>query len=378
MKKSPTDEPVLFLLSSFSIGGSERKTVRIVNELHRRGRKVHLSYLNPPTTLLSSINEDIPIVDLGRKGKISFASIKALRSIIKQAAISKIVCINLYPLIYALAARILLPADKKPRVILTVNTTEHSDAKSRLAMFLYAPLMRRVEKIIFGCRAQLEIWCSRYGLQKEKSGVIYNGVDSEKFMPASADDKVGRSMHGATISDEDFLIGNVGQLRPVKNQLELIKALALLSSTLPYARLIIVGDGSERDRLEDAVRERGLSDRVTFLGELKDVRPILKVIDLFVVSSISETFSNAALEAMSTGKAVILSDRGGAREMVQHGVDGYLYEQGEVRILAALIERLAVDHNGRQLIGTNARRTVLRKFTFDRMVNDYQEVLFAK
>jgi len=366
---------VLFLSSSLTIGGSERKTVRVANELHRQGWDVHVAYLNPPTTLARELDSAIPVKHLQRKGKFSFIAVKRLRAYIRQARCSTVLCINLYPLIYAMAARMFLFAREKPQVIQMINTTKHASKKDRAAMLIFRPLIKRVEKVVFGCRAQLDLWCRRYGLDPEKCTFIYNGVDDTKFSPEPASENPTLD-DGELLADErGFLIGSIGQLRPVKNQIELILALARMKDTLPEARLIIIGDGSERDALQLAAEQHGLSERVSFLGQVDDVRPVLGEIDLFVLPSISETFSNAALEAMAMGKAVILSDTGGAREMVQDGVTGYVYHQGDIGALADLIVGLANDSAARGEMGERARALVLRKFSFERMMDDYRRIL---
>jgi glycosyltransferase involved in cell wall biosynthesis len=364
--------PVLFLLSSLIVGGSEGKAVRVANELHRRGRDVHVAYLNPPTTLLAKLDQHIPVIHLGRKGKLSFAAIRTLRDYLRRAGISRVVCVNLYPLLYAQAARGTLPSATRPSVIQLVNRTEHVGRKARAAMLLYAPLLRRAEKIIFGCQAQLELWRARYRLDEARCHVIYNGVDERKF---AAEGRTRPSVPGLRLDGTEFVIGTVGTLRKQKNHAELIAALAHLQVPHGIFRAIIVGEGPERSSLEQQIRELGLEDRVSLLGELEDVRPILEIIDVFVLTSITETFSNAALEAMSMGRAVILSDTGGAREMVEHGTSGYVYPPGDIATLAALLERLARDAETRRVLGAGARSTVLEKFTNARMLVEYEQSL---
>jgi len=367
--------PVLFLLNALGIGGSERKTVGVVNALHRSGLNVHLAYLDARTPLLKTIDKGVPVVYLGRRGKLSFAAIKTLRAHIRREGISRVVCVSLYPFLYAKAAIGLISPRRKPSVILMVNATDNFGRKARMQMLVYRPLLRRAHTVVFGCRAQLKLWLNRYRLDEQKCDVIYNGIDEVKFSPGAAGDGPGPSELKFDLRDTDFVIGAIGTLWSNKNHIELVTALAHLKDTLPNARLIIAGEGPERERLEVAAKASGLSNRVSLLGELDDVRPILKGMDLFILPSISETFSNAALEAMAMEKVVILSDTGGMPEMVRHGVDGFCYEQGNIGALVALIEQLAADPDKRRTIGRKAREAVAKRFTFTRMVDDYRRLL---
>jgi len=363
-----TRRPVLFVLNALGIGGSERKTVNVVNALHCRGQNVHLAYLDPRIPLLKMIDRRVPVTFLRRQGKLSLTAIWKLRRYIVRERISKIVCVSLYPFLYAEAAIALLPSSRRPSVILMVNLTEHPRRKDQLQMLLYGPLMRRAEKVIFGCQAQQEIWARRYGLLSDRCGVIYNGIDVERFSPDTTTDFSGKSV---VREAADFVIGAIGTLWPNKNHIELIYALSKLKSKVPNARLVIAGEGPERSRLEAEIAERGLERSVVLLGEVEDVRPVLDAMDVFVLPSISETFSNAALEAMAMRKAVVLSNTGGIPEMVRNGVDGYLYDRGDVQALVEIIVRLAIEPGLRVAIGAKARETVLSRFTFERMVDEY-------
>ena len=367
--------PVLFLISTLDIGGSERKTVRIANELYRRGWNIHLAYLNAPTTLLDRLSKGLPVTCLGRKGKLSFTAIRALHSYIRREEITRIVCVNLYPLIYASAARSLLWPRRRPPVVLMVNTTEYIGLKARTQMLLYRHLVRHAQNVIFGCDAQLKLWRDRYVLRPEICSVIYNGVDETKFAPGKASVKFDKESLGVDLEDSDFVIGAVGQLRSEKNHIELITALAKLKDTVPSAKLVIVGGGEERERLVAATKANGLNDRVSLPGQYEDVRPILKRMDVFVLPSVSETFSNAALEAMSMGKTVILTDTGGAREMLQNGVNGFFYKSGNTDFLVSLVEQLATNPETIRSIGKRARETVLERFSFTRMACEYEQML---
>jgi glycosyltransferase involved in cell wall biosynthesis len=365
------DAPALFLLNALGIGGSERKTVNVINALHARGLNVHLAYLDPRTPLLKKIDEGIPVTFLARKGKFSISAAKTLRGYILRKRVSRVVCISLYPYLYAKAAIALLPVRSRPTITLMVNATEHETRKARLQMALYTPMMHRADKIVFGCEAQRDIWIRRYKFDADKCEIIYNGIDTDRFQPRI----VSRIVSGFVRNKGDIVIGAVGTLWPNKNHIELVSLIAHLKNHSPGVRLLLAGEGVERDHLEQAAADWGVADRVTLLGEVEDIRPVIDLMDIFVLPSISETFSNAALEAMAMEKAVILSNTGGIPEMVKHSVDGFLYQRGDLPALAALIEELAAAPERREEIGRRARETVLQRFTFDRMVDEYQRLL---
>jgi glycosyltransferase involved in cell wall biosynthesis len=135
-----------------------------------------------------------------------------------------------------------------------------------------------------------------------------------------------------------------------------------------------VGTGPEINECKAMTKELGLLDRITFLDEVKDVGPILSASDIFVLTSETETFSNAALEAMSMERPVVITDVGGAREMIDAGLNGFLFAPGDIDCLVASIKNI-IDNGLVAEMGRQARRTVLERFTFRRMVNEYRSIL---
>lgn len=374
MVKNMPKLPTLFLLSNLCIGGSERKTVRAVNALHRRGLDVHLGYLNGPETLRSDIDPAVPVTCLERRGKFSWRTVLRLRDYVQRHGIARIVCVNLYPLLYVSALRLVM-GRRAPSYLVTVNTTHFVSVKEASSMILYAPLMRRADGIVFGCDYQLGLWVDKYRLPRDKCTHLYNGVDENFYSPSVMGATASALRESFKLSDNDFVVGAVGQLRPEKHQRDLIVAVHRLREDGVQAVALIIGGGPEEAALKRLAGELEIEAHVRFLGEQRDVRPALTAMDVFVLTSLSETFSNAALEAMAMGKPVVLSDVGGAREMVWPGVNGYLFEKANVSDMVSVLRVLADDGSARQRMAECARRIAVDQFSFSRMVDEY-EALF--
>jgi glycosyltransferase involved in cell wall biosynthesis len=128
-----------------------------------------------------------------------------------------------------------------------------------------------------------------------------------------------------------------------------------------------------------AAEMAGVIDRVIFPGVLKDVRPAVSAMDVFVLPSRAvETFSNAALEAMSLARPVVLSNIGGAAEMVEHGKSGYLFEIEDSAVLAELLIELYDSEPMRDRIGQAARLRVMKQFHFEAMLDGYKALLDSR
>lgn len=364
--------PILFLLSSLCIGGSERKSVRVVNALRLRGVDVHLAYLNGPETLLPDIDPSVPLINLQRKGKLSWPAVRRLDSYVKKHRISKIICVNLYPMLYVSALRFIMRG-RGLACVVAINTTDFHSAKESAEMTLYAPLLRRTDQIVFGCEYQQGYWTERYRLPKSRCGYIYNGVDDKLYMPVSNNADAASLRESFGFGVDDFIIGTVGQLRPEKGHQTLLETVKLLRSRGIKASAIIVGGGPEESALKKMCADLAIEPYVRFLGEVRDVRPALSTLDVFTLTSVAvETFSNAALEAMAMGKPVVLSDIAGAREMVWEGVNGHLFPKADTGLLTSILHKLSESNSLRQQMGREARRIAVEKFSFDRMVDNYE------
>jgi glycosyltransferase involved in cell wall biosynthesis len=362
----------LFLLSSLCIGGSERKMVRIANALCDRGRKIHVGYFSEPETLLEEIDQRIPVVNFHRTGKYSVGATLRLKRYVLEHGISQIVCVNLYPLLYASALRLWLSNVYR---VVCVNTTRHVDFKDRLFMMLYAPLVRQSHRVVFGCRAQQDEWLNRYRLHRARCEYIYNGVDLTRFSPRAVMESKQELCRKYGLGADNFLVGSVTHLTAMKQPKDLIQAVEGLRAKRIPVQAIIVGEGEQRTDLERFVRLSELGDAVFFLGEMRDVRPALAMMDAFVLTSVSETFSNAALEAMAMSKPVVLSRVGGAEEMVVDGKNGYLFEKGDVDSLTEVLLRMTRDKQSTMEVGMRGRETVEAEFSFPVMVDHYEALL---
>jgi glycosyltransferase involved in cell wall biosynthesis len=364
---------VMFVLSSLAVGGSERKITRMANRLREEGVQVSLACLNGPYTIESTVRRDVPLRKLERRGKFSFSAVWRLRKLILQDRPATVIAVNLYQALYVACATSLL--SHRPRTVALVNTSTFRGR--RLLKRLYQFVLGRFDRTVHGSQAQRDFWLSGDRRAHENSSVIYNGVDSAHFEPVVAHEDAKRLRARLGVGAESLLIGTVGRMRPEKNQEVLLTTLRRLRVARVDAHLVFAGDGPLRDFLERRARELEVADRVSFIGELEDVRPVLTALDIFVLPSTAvESFSNAALEAMAIGRPVILSDIGGAREMIDDGVEGYVVSSTELAArLPALIAALYSDRRKRLQMGQSARRRAETRFSVGAMLAAYRALL---
>ncbi|HKS54580.1 MAG TPA: glycosyltransferase [Steroidobacteraceae bacterium] len=364
----------LFVLSSLARGGSETKVVRVVNSLRARGISTGVAYLNAPEDLRAELDPAVPAWHLERRGKLSLSAIGALRSIVRNHKPDVVLAVNLYPVLYIAGA--VLGMTKRPRTVGLINTSEFR-AGTQWQASLYRPLLRRFDRTVYGSESQRVHWQSMLRYPSERSMVLYNGVDPAHFAPDETDVRRNEERRRLGVPPHGFVVGTVGRMAPEKNQAVLIDAVAELRRRGIEASLLFIGDGALRGELEQRATALGIRQHAIFAGKVSDVRPALCAMDVFVLPSTQvETFSNAALEAMAMGKAVVLSEIGGATEMVSNGIDGFTLDRTQLDSrLVPLLAELHAKKELRERIGTAARERVLREFSQSGMVAGYATLI---
>jgi L-malate glycosyltransferase len=197
--------------------------------------------------------------------------------------------------------------------------------------------------------------------------VIPNAVDHNRFYPRENPQLRLRYAH----PDEKLLL-HISNFRPIKRIEDVIRIFAKVSEKVG-SRLLMVGDGPERSSAFELASELGISGRVAFLGSFPRIEELLAVCDLFLLPSIAESFGLAALEAMASGVPVIASNIGGIPEVVQDGVNGFLFNTYDVDGMAESAIKLLTDSALHQQFSKAARECAVKNFSDTTIVPMYMK-----
>jgi glycosyltransferase involved in cell wall biosynthesis len=192
--------------------------------------------------------------------------------------------------------------------------------------------------------------------------VIRNGIDTERF------NHTGPHAGGPAML--------VGRLSPEKDVSNLLRATALAVCELPAFRLEIAGDGACLPALRAEAESLGLKERVSFLGEVRDVASLLRRASLYVLPSLTEGISLTLLEAMAVGLPVVATHVGGNSEVVADGETGLMVPAQDPAALARAMVRILRDPVQGEVLGRAGRERVEKRFDVRRMVAEY-EALYA-
>ncbi len=366
----------IFVASQLPHGGAERHAMAIMNGLAERGHECHavsIKYGYGGGKL-----DRIRLRDGGTVRCLNAARYLDRRAVADFAAHiscirpSVVVAANPFALMYSWFA--LRRSGVRAPLAVTFHTTLLPGVKEWLQMLYYRPLFWSADCLVFVCETQRRHWLRR-GVFARRNEVIYNGVDTEEFRDRWSPEERGKLRRALGFSDGDFVIGISAFLRPEKNHVQMVEAIARLRNRGVPARALMIGDGEMRATIEARARELAVDRHVVITGLQREVRPYIATCDVVALCSDTvETFSLAALEAMALGRPVVHSEIGGAGEMIRPGENGFLFPIGDTE---ALVDRLArlLNRVDRERMGRRGRKTVETRFSEYAMVDRYERML---
>jgi len=206
----------------------------------------------------------------------------------------------------------------------------------------------------------------RFDIKKDIE-VIPNFIDLERFKKSNKG-----HFKKAICPDGEKVVVHVSNFREVKRVPEVVSVFNHVLEHDIKAKLLLVGDGPDRQRAEQRCRDLGICDQVRFLGKQDQVEDILSIADLFLIPSGSETFGLAALEAMSCSVPVISSNIGGLPEVNIHGETGYLCDLDDIDCMGNYAVKILSDKNLHKKLSKNARKQA-KTFEMSKVITQYEE-----
>jgi glycosyltransferase involved in cell wall biosynthesis len=201
----------------------------------------------------------------------------------------------------------------------------------------------------------------------EQNAVVVNGIASKEISRAMSESPVRRD--SLALTADDVVLGCISRFDPIKRLEVLLATVQRLVGRLPRVTLLLVGAGTEEDRIRRLTFDMGLQDRVIFTGFLENPARVYPALDLYVTASQKEGLPLSLVEAMCAGLAVVATDVPGHRDVVIHGETGLLVPPNDSAALADAIAELITDPDRRKAMGEAGRRRALEEFGIRLMVD---------
>jgi glycosyltransferase involved in cell wall biosynthesis len=352
------------LVLSLTPGGTERLVIELVRRLTSPSVQFVVCCLDDEGAWADELSRiGVPIVALRRTPGFSPGLGRRIARLVSEHGVQVIHCHHYSPFVYGQLGAVL---ERRARVVFT----EHgrlSDAPPSRKRRLVNPFLGRLPDQIFAVSADLRRHMIAEGFPASRVQVLHNGIDPGPET-TGARRCAARASLGA--QPDELIVGSVARLDPVKDLHTLVDAFVRLVRRVPRSKLVLVGDGPERDSLQAHAVRAGIHDRVVLTGYREDVRALLPGFDIYANSSIHEGVSLTILEAMASSVPVVATAVGGNPEVV-NSETGVLVPCGSPDAAGAALIALAEHPERRSDMGAAARGRVKALFTMERMVSRY-------
>lgn len=358
---------VLFMITSMPVGGAETLLVNLVRGMDPARFSPHIACLKEQGPLGEELAAEIPVFENLINGKFDIAVLGRLTQIIKESKIDAVITVGAGDKMFW--GRLAAKRCRVPVILSALHSTGWPDGVGRLNRAL-TPI---TDSFIAVAREHGRFLIDFEKFPEKKVAVIPNGIDTQRFrksIPARV--QLRKELN---IPLESPVCGIVAALRPEKNHLLFLRAAALLNKQHPQSHFMIVGDGPERQKLESAVDDLEITDRVHFLGSRSDVPELLSAMDIFTLTSHNEASPVSILEAMSTEMPVVATDVGSISETVGHGVTGYLTRPGSAEMTFEYWDQLISNQKKMGEFGRTGRKVVIENSSLEVMIQGYEELI---
>lgn len=364
---APTDERPLLahVLYRFAIGGLENGVVNLINHLPAdRYRHAIICVTDHDHQFAQRLQRaDVEIHELRKQPGLDLAVWWRLYRLLRQLRPALIHTRNLSALEALVPARLAgVPARLHSEHGRDANDVAGNNVRYQRLRRWLLPLAHRVVALSHELADYLR---NKVGVAGSKIEVICNGVDCDRFTPATTPRQ-----------NNSLRFVSVGRLQEVKDPLNVLRAFAALTALRPELplQLSLVGDGPLLAACEQFVREHHLQGKVELAGAASDVPQRLRQADVYLLGSRAEGISNTVLEAMASGLPVIATRVGGNGELIVDGETGFLVPAEQPEAMAAAMRRYADDRALLGRHGAAARTRAVAAFSLAGMMARYQKL----
>jgi len=361
---------ITHVVENLNRGGLERMVLELIKLQHRQGHRCQVVCLFEGGTHAHELDElGIPVHACGKRRGLDLRALARARRMVRSHATDVLHTHNAVAHYQAVLATCGLGVRR-------VINTRHGMGSNRRAgrrEWLYRRALARTDAVVTVCQAACRDAIRRGIVPAAMANVVPNGIQVESFQPATAAARE-RLLRMLQLPVQTRVVGSVGRLNWAKDQAGLIRAFRQMHEQRSDTVLVLVGDGELRAELQQCAINEGVAADVRFLGDRNDVRELLQGFDLFVLSSLSEGYSMALLEACAVALPIVATTVGGNGEIVHDGSSGCLVPPGDPAALASAMLDLLQSPERALALGRAARAWVEQHGSLEAMALRYSSL----
>jgi glycosyltransferase involved in cell wall biosynthesis len=345
-------------------GGPDKTILNSPRFLHAAGYDTLCAYMHPPgdpgfeQLLKKAERWNAPLLSIPDNGPLDWKVIPRLLNLCRRKKVAIWHGHDYKSNLLGLLMRRFWPM----KLVTTVHGWVHHTNRTPLYYAIDRFCLPRYDRVLCVSEdlAQRALECR---VPAERCLLIENAIDTDEFRRSSA---VLQARNELGLSNSAFLIGAVGRLSSEKGFDLLIRALAQLRARGVDAALLLVGEGEQKEALEEQAQSLGCREHLHLAGFQADIRPFFEAMDCFALSSLREGLPNVVLEAMAMEVPVVATRIAGVPKVIDEGRNGLLVNPGSVEELTAGLLRLCQEEELRRRLSQEGRRTIEERYSFAR------------
>lgn len=357
---------ILHLTFDMRIGGTEMVIKSIIESSAATAFDMSVFCIEEPLGPWGDLLQEkgVPVYSHARRPGFDILLVKALRKHIRKHRIDILHCHQYTPWVYGTLAAL----GGKCKVLFTEHGRFYPDSSSWKRRVINPVLTLFTDGFTAISQATCHALNTYEFIPLKRIELIYNGIK-----PLTVSKSHAQLKCKLNIPEDNMVLGTIARFDPIKNHAMMLDAFAEVLKHIPNCSLVIVGDGDERPNIEKKIASLGLGNRVVLTGYQVDPAQYLNMMDVFLLSSLSEGTSMTLLEAMSLSKPCVVTDAGGNAEIIKHEINGYVTPNDDSSAFAAAIQHI-LNKDTLTCFGENAYSRFLDKFVDTIMVKHYTKI----
>lgn len=353
----------------WSRGGAERVLYHTIVGLPRNQFAVRLVTLYGEGDLFCAVHKrGLPATCLHGRGR---ADVRAPLRLLRQARHERPeVMLTTGNLISFFWGTVLRQFGLVRRLVVAFHTTRFLSGRTRPTLHWRKSW---VDQFVALAPTQMHFWQKQLSIPSDRFTVIPNGIDTTRFVPVEDKRALRRTLQ---LPEDAVIVSNIAFFKPVKNLPLFVEVAADIHRRTPNTHFVLVGEGDERPRIEEAIRRLGLTQAFTLPGRQSNPVGWYQASDVLLMTSLSEAFPLTIVEAAACGAPAVSTAVGGVPDIIRDGETGFLAPPEDKATLTQRLLQLCTDESLRVRMGFQARQRVLREFSQERMLQGYAQLFW--
>lgn len=367
---------LLFVIIQMGLGGSERLVLNIIKNLNRKLFSPSLAWFFGDTVIDEFEELKIPLFYVPKTKRFDFKTMQHFSAILAENNIHVVNAHHFMSMVYAFYG---CKIKKQAKLVYTEHSEWEVQAIRTRWQLIGTVLLRYTDRTVGVSQPITDCLQKKFFIPKAKVETIRNGVDNQFFSVRQNENILRNEFR---ISPGEKTIGIVANLKRVKNHLFLLKAFHELTAEFDNAKLLIIGQGFKDDpenteiEIKNFIETNNLGDKVLMLGYRSDIKQLLSIMDIFCLVSKMEGLPLSLIEAMAYGLPVLGSDVPGIKDVIKHGVNGYLIPQNDTEALKNALLHLMIKDSLRERMGKQSK-LLADSYSMGSCIKEYEN-LFSK